>query len=258
MPGNVSQRRQRTNKPTHVRGSVIASSASGWLNAKMKLNDRALRDIESLVLLRISPQQLVQAASEVGVATSVSGLGEKVAHRFPDEVEGNISRSLNALWNFGRERGLTGEGGKTIIEEASSSLEEIADPAWKDKNLEKWEALSPSLAEAIDVIDEDHPILITAKAHALVYAHQHLYLESSLITDVRPIFSQDASRIIRLIVSHVLTIEYTDASKTPSVVSVMMDSEDIELLRQACERAKKKAQTITEKMADFHPIVLPE
>jgi hypothetical protein len=108
-----------------------------------------------------------------------------------------------------------------------------------EKNaLEAWDLVSPIFRDILAC----QPIRITVKSLDLRYDYENLTRSTNVLTDVRPIFDDDADRVIGAIVSFTLRLNYENGDSTRSL-SLAMDAEDITRLQRQCERALKKAET---------------
>ena len=68
-----------------------------------------------------------------------------------------------------------------------------------------------------------------------------------IITDIRPIFNDDATDIDASVISYTLRLNYDNPEGNHSL-SIAMDESDIEELIQQCNRAFSKAQLSKDRM----------
>jgi hypothetical protein len=109
---------------------------------------------------------------------------------------------------------------------------------WSDADLEKWDSISSALKELFEA-----PIVrLTAKALDLSYLHTHLLRSARIITDMRPLFSDDATEIHGTVIAHKLLLRYDDI-EGEHVISVAVDERDISSLIEQCQRALTKSKT---------------
>jgi hypothetical protein len=95
---------------------------------------------------------------------------------------------------------------------------------------------------------------ITSKAAKLAYDFASLLRNARVITDARPVFSNETDAepdIVGMVVSHVLRLDYENADQQHSL-SIVMDQLDVQKLRDACDRALLKASAIEKKMSSVH------
>ena len=87
----------------------------------------------------------------------------------------------------------------------------------------------------------------TAKAIELSYDSDNLLQRTRILTDVRPLFTDDAQSIDGAIVAHTLRLRY-DSAGVDHELSLALDNSDLRRLIQDCERALLKEQTAQEKL----------
>ena len=129
--------------------------------------------------------------------------------------------------------------GDQILQVVTRTLEKDATEEWRRANLDAWRASQPKLVEALS---ERNPVGMLGKARRLQYAHEHLLRSTRVLTDLRPVFDDDADEILGGIVTHSLIVEYTEA-KTRRRIHFALDTEDVLRLKLQCERAESKAAT---------------
>ena len=179
-----------------------------------------------------SPAQLVALTAEVtnvNVNVSAALIGQLLQVH---QISGRIGVSLDELF---QQRALSLAG----LEDGESQLLGVA-------NLRR---LANSTA-----------IKLAARAIDLTYDCDNLLQRSRILTDVRPIFSDNASSIEGAIVAHTLRLRYDTAGRNEEL-SLALDSADLRRLILDCERALLKEQISREqliKKADVSSPSLPE
>jgi hypothetical protein len=124
---------------------------------------------------------------------------------------------------------------------------------WEDK----WKNVAPVLSAALDAIDDDHPLLTSAKATLLAYSQQNLFLSAQVLTDVRPVFNAAGDKIVETVITHTLLVRYR-ADNEPRLITFALDQQDLVTLRKQCERAERKSTVAKNSLKDLNPVVLPE
>jgi hypothetical protein len=104
-------------------------------------------------------------------------------------------------------------------------------------------------SKIIDLYSGDHPFFISSKAERLSYLHENLYQDGEIITDARPVFNEDGSKIIEMVVTHSLVVSAYKGGWHGERVHFAMDAADVLRLRDLCERAIQKAAALKEAMA---------
>lgn len=133
-----------------------------------------------------------------------------------------------------------------LIQWVNESLQRESPPKWFDA----WEKCTPIVAR---LLEPDHPLGTLEKGLYLAYEYQNVATKLQLLTDIRPVFSDDASRIDRHVLSYLLRLEYHDGAHLHTF-DLALDAEDIRELRQLCERAEVKAKTVREQLGAKIPV----
>lgn len=117
-----------------------------------------------------------------------------------------------------------------IIDSLKDSLDEAGDEHEPFKA--EFDALSRLLST--------NAIRRAAKAIELSYDYANLLRNARIITDLRPLFDDDVTKIEGSIVSYTLRLHY-DSADGEHDVSLALDQRDIKNLKDQCERALLKA-----------------
>ncbi|MGA2217515.1 MAG: hypothetical protein ABSG51_05480 [Terracidiphilus sp.] len=126
-----------------------------------------------------------------------------------------------------------------------------------------WDGLSldsPKLAENIDgdtlksrvlkVVDAKSIHITSAKIHELQTEVERSFCTARILTDVRAAFSDDASELpTGMTVLHTLQIGYHDDTGRHREFYVTLESDDLEGLRDAIDRAEMKKKALEELLA---------
>jgi hypothetical protein len=119
----------------------------------------------------------------------------------------------------------------------------MLEPPWSKEDLIRWDTNAAQLERLISL-----PILsLSSKTLDLSYEHPQLLQNARIITEIRPVFNEDASKIDGAVVSHNLVLQYDDLEGNHDL-TLAMDEADVFSLIAQCERAVKKAQTAKEQL----------
>jgi hypothetical protein len=129
--------------------------------------------------------------------------------------------------------------GKELIEILTKNLERGAPEAWKDQNLETWHR---GVSAMVASLAPNDALAILQKARQLEYTHQNVLRRARILTDVRPVFDDDADRVLNGIISHVLVLEYVEGRQVKRL-HLALDTNDVSDLKKQCERAEVKEAT---------------
>ena len=95
-----------------------------------------------------------------------------------------------------------------------------------------------------DLLSLERPLGIVSKSGTIAYQNERNFTESQVFTELRPIFGDDPEELpVAGVILHRLRINYVEDSKSREFF-VTMDSNDIENLRKALDRADKKARSL--------------
>ena len=170
---------------------------------------------------------------------------------------------LNVLWNIRRGQMLSGETTESLVTGVTDRIEQLAelgDGPWTSERVEEWRGASEPLKAALSRISPDSALMISSKAQSLAYKHENVLAGTRIITDLRPVFDEGATRILEMVVTHSLVIEFADGASAKREIYITMDANDASKLREQCGRAEAKSKIIVEslKSNSWPTIVFPE
>ena len=95
------------------------------------------------------------------------------------------------------------------------------------------------------------PLWESFKAHELSNEHGRVYVRAKVITDARPVFSDDVdARPDRFVVVHSLHIHYYSADDRADACVVGMTTKELEELKAVLDRAISKSKQLEDSMAE--------
>ena len=157
------------------------------------------------------------------------------------EAANRIMRPLLALQAIIRGRRLSAD---EVIEGVHLALQS-PDPPWEPAELERWHQVESAFKHLLTA----PAVRLVSITLDLMYEYENLLQGVRVITDIRPVFSEDASHIEGSVVSHTLRLRY-DSTEGDHSISIAMDESDIRELERQCKRALLKAQTARCLMVD--------
>jgi septum formation topological specificity factor MinE len=125
---------------------------------------------------------------------------------------------------------------------ASEAIERLANALPSDLS-KRFVAKRDEILAVLSKYVDDSPVAITLKAQRLSYFYEHIFRDSEIITDVRPIFDTKGENILEIIISHSLSVAFSSSSRTERI-HFTMDAGDVLKLRRACDRAILKANAL--------------
>ncbi len=126
-----------------------------------------------------------------------------------------------------------------LVDLLTETLEVQASSSWKDQYLEKWIEAKEKVSQALDWIGQDEVFVALRKLQQLRFAHQNILTDVRLINDLRPVYNTDGDKILHMIITYSLLIDYSDGVG-PHRIEFALDARDIRELKRLCERAQKK------------------
>jgi hypothetical protein len=102
--------------------------------------------------------------------------------------------------------------------------------------------------EVIELYSSSHPIAISLKAEKLSYLYENILQDAEIITDVRPIFNTDGTKILEMVITHSLVLSTYSPGIGSRRVHFAMDAVDVLKLRRLCDRATVKADSARREM----------
>lgn len=198
--------------------------------------------VADLAEIRDTPPQTLADITERLRAATPRPMRPKDLHREITQVLGidksdaanRIMRPLLALQAILRQRRLPPD---EAIEAVRLALESSSSP-WEPALLERWCQVEAAFKQLLTA----PAVRLVSTTLDLMYEHENLLQSARVVTDIRPVFSEDAAQIEGSVVSHTLRLRY-DSTEGDHSISVAMDEADIRELKRQCERALLKAQT---------------
>lgn len=110
--------------------------------------------------------------------------------------------------------------------------------------LDNWEKAAAIIHTKLEEAQPNNPFSLAKKALELPYLHSNMMTDARIITDIRPVFTDEGDEIVRATIGHLLVINYLDQEKNEKGRAFfVLDADDIQKLKHLCERAEKKAAT---------------
>jgi len=138
------------------------------------------------------------------------------------------------LTNLRRQRDLRIE---ELLEGLHQSI--VTSQSWSEEDISRWKKLEPQLLSLFSL----RTLEIVVKAMDLAYDYSNLLQTTKILTDIRPVFNEDASAIQGAVISYTLRIYFSTLQGSSESLSLALDEDDIKKLIKNCDRALEKAQT---------------
>ena len=132
-----------------------------------------------------------------------------------------------------------------LVDLIADTAESSASVSWRERYLSKWKSSRDEIARAIEGVQKSEVLLAVSKASRLTYTHQNILTDINIITELRPVFSETGDRVLQMVLTHYLMIEYS-SGKGSDRIQLAVDAADIEDLKERCIRAQVKMATLKE------------
>jgi hypothetical protein len=158
------------------------------------------------------------------------------ALREPGDVADSLLRQALAFSGLMRQ---------VSVDEVARSLHRAIerDSKWSTEDLSRWEAVEPFFRRVLST----KAVRLVSKAIDLSYEYANVYQRGRIITDIRPLYNDDASSIEGAVVSFTFRLRF-DSVDGNHGLSIAMDEVDVLQLREQCDRALLKAKTALDVM----------
>jgi hypothetical protein len=92
---------------------------------------------------------------------------------------------------------------------------------------------------------------LSMRANNLLAQHERNYLNSRIISDIRPVFAEDEITEVPkgAVISHALKIEYMEGFDRRKEFFVGLDESELKEIKVVIERAEEKAKSLREMIA---------
>jgi len=209
---------------------------------QLRLSDTQLSDLRSISELNVkSLQSILERLLEL---TPPPMYAEEVRRVFLDELPDRpqlvdtLQRQVLGLAGLQYRSNVPPDA---LIEVLRSSLE----ATFKPEEIDGWKAIQSVFRDIL----ASQAIRTVVKSLELTYDYANLVQSTNVITDIRPVFDDGADHVIGAVVSFTLRLTFENGNNVQSL-SLAIDAEDVEKLRDQCDRALKKAETGRHHFAD--------
>ncbi len=196
-----------------------------------------LRDLATLRDLRAETiQSIIDKLSSLDSAIKPSEIKRGLDDVLPDSPD-KVSALMNLLMSLITLRRQRDLGVEEMLAGIQNGIR--TSNAWSEDEISRWKKLEPQLLSFFSLATVETVV----KAIDLSYDYSKLLQNMKILTDIRPIFNEDASTIQGSVVSYTLRIYFSTLEGKSESLSLALDEKDVKGLLKLCDRALKKAQT---------------
>jgi len=191
-------------------------------------------------LLNMSEEKIkgfINALREVPIEISLTKLARSASSKtdIPIEDTKGILGMLMSLFTFINEEAVSVAN---VIEDLKISVEEY-DLTYDTK---KWKFIGEQLEKLFE--EKDGTLSIINKALRLMCEYENIFIRSRVLTDMRPVFKTNIEEGPAVVVIlHSLKLMYRKEREINNFF-ITLDSDDLDILINTLERAKKKAKLL--------------
>ena len=188
-------------------------------------------------------EAVVQRLRELdAVPTRPDKLADTIAETLREKKNAAESIIREALMVYGWIR----QGNLNVAEVQEGIRDAInTDSGWSDQDIAKWQSVEEAFGELLSL-----PILrLAASAIDLSYEYTNLWGGARILTDIRPIFNDEATSVDGAVVSHTFRLRF-ESLHGRHELNIAMDESDIHELAYQCDRALRKAHIARDLMRD--------
>ena len=218
-----------------MKGSEFETKHAG--DAQLKIPDADKESVKALLSLTQSQLgSLVQAIKNAKLAKTRGKFSEGVASSFEDKERGTIHDVVSLILTLEVVRSRNGVSPEKFVEDFLDSAEAAS--------LMPEDCDQKSISEhLLHIFTCGHTIGAIVKAERLVIDNPSIFLDSRILTDIRPVFLSDPrERPVLGVIQHTLQITYISDSGNKEFY-VSMDPLDLTRLGEVVSRAIEKNTT---------------
>ncbi len=134
-----------------------------------------------------------------------------------------------------------------FMELISNTLEKIATEKWKPEDFESWKVI---VAELEPLFEEDNFFSVVNKCYQLLSNRPNPIQGVKILSELRPVYSEDASTVKALVLAKTLVVEYAEG-ETKQTIFFSLDMDDLRDLSSEVDRAKLKGETLSDEVASW-------
>lgn len=204
----------------------------------MRINIPRKREQELISFTKMGIDELnnlLSLVSKEGKEVFTIGSLRDIAKRAIGDNAGEIVSTLISLESLRRER-------ETDVDKfVSNFTRSVEGLGWDEGQLELWNERSDILSSIL----KSPGINCVAKALDLGYDHDRIYYSGRVISDIRPIFNKDRTKISGGVTIHTLKIEYQE-NEEEKILSFVLDENDLKQLSGSLMQAVGKNEVMKE------------
>jgi hypothetical protein len=206
----------------------------------------ALRDFEHIANHVDAFPQIETVANKLGPQPGIGRLAQRIAADL-NKPTAEVRELLRGLLSLRASAQFFRTPVAEFIDIVTDRLAEKLTTEEERASLKTWKGKKGQIAAAVESLRPDDAFLGSEKAGRLTFAHQNILKDVLILTDLRPVFNEEANMVKQAIVTHSLLIDYHDGADTRRI-EMTLDAGDLSTLKRLCIRAEQKAVILKESL----------
>jgi len=169
-------------------------------NARLPLSEDAFKAVKHFLQHSDQLDRVANAAREENAATGVANFIAHVAKR-----SGAAPDSTSAVRQFlANLRGLSESTDTSVVELVhgfNDAINRNRETILTADEIAKWNETAPLVLHHLSLMSDESPLAISSKAQGLAYQHAQVVKATRIMTDIRPVFNADGTKILQMIVT---------------------------------------------------------
>jgi hypothetical protein len=200
-------------------------------------------DIAGIVnIIRLSEESvgaLAKALANVEISIDPEEMAKHISSNISSIPLEQLSTIIDTLYSIYHFREFSGFGLSRFLNDLIEGIATSSYPELDNKNID-YDILRARFEKLLNI----NSIRIVSKAARLQTDGERLYCSSKILSDIRPVFNEDPSiRPIGAVITHTLKIVY-HSGKDLEEFHVVLDSYELETLKDVIVRACIKDETL--------------
>jgi len=206
------------------------------------LDKDSLQSLGRLARVSQHLEKILTAAVEIEAQPGIYQITENVAQKTGIELS-TVRQAIFPLLSIYQTQLRLKAAPEQTIKAFTDAFDRNATDSQGRADFAAWQKAQSAITKALATLGPDHPLVISQKAAKVVFAHEHILTTAQILTDVRPVFNSAADQIKQMIITHVLSVSYSDGTSERQI-QFALDAVDLAELKKACQRAEQKARTV--------------
>jgi hypothetical protein len=189
---------------------------------------------------------LIEALKNASRSPDIAEITKSVSSTIPSIELNKLTEIVKALYSISHVREFSGVGFSRFLDDLVESIAEIVGSPDDIEGIEYISSLRDKFEKLLNV----ETLRIISKAARLQSDGEYLYCSSKILSDIRPVFNEDPdTRPAGAVITHTLKIVY-HAGANVEEFHIVLDSHELDELKEVINRACSKEKTIRELMKE--------